>query len=111
MLTNLALYLSYIKKAIVNLLGLLTVILSYNLLPAQYSTKVAAAAGVLTVIVHFWSANGDAPGNVPALETYTPHDPALDGPEVVPDDQKPADVVTPAQVEVVGGPKHEAPDV
>lgn len=50
-----------IRKAIINLVGLLTALLSADLLPAGWGYYVSAAIGVLTVVVHFQTPNAPLP--------------------------------------------------
>lgn len=57
-----------IRKAIINLIGLLTALLTANLLPAGWNYWVSAAAAVLTVIVHFNTPN--TPAGEPARSEH-----------------------------------------
>lgn len=52
-----------IRKAIVNLIGLLTALLTADLLPAGWNVYVSAAVGILTVVVHFQTPNDLVPAH------------------------------------------------
>lgn len=96
MLKNLPAYLAWTKKAIVNLLGLLTSLLSLGLLPDPWSGYVASAIAVLTIVVHFSVANAPAPGTALADESETD-----EYSENQPAEWQPAEVVTASHAKLV----------
>lgn len=51
-----------IRKALVALVGVLTTILTGNLLPEQAAGWVSSVVGVLTVVLTYWVPNADQPG-------------------------------------------------
>lgn len=97
MATNFTSYLANAKKAIIQVTGLVGALCALGILPAPYSVWAATALGVLTTVSHYLVANADAPGTTPALEDFEP--PADDDPdEPIPDEFKPAELVTAGQV-------------
>lgn len=93
MLKNLPAYLAYARKAIVQVLGLVTALLALGLLPDPYAGWLAAVAGVLTTVLHYWVSNAPKPGTEVAVEPVD--DP---NPDEQPAEWQPADLVTASQV-------------
>lgn len=90
---NFTAYVAWTKKAIVNVLGLLTALLTLGLLPDPYNAWVATAVAVLTAILHFIVENAPAPGTEVASETETD-----EYSEDQPAEWQPANLVTASQV-------------
>jgi hypothetical protein len=98
MLKNLPQYLAYVRKAIINITGLLGSLLALGLLPEPANQYVAAAFAVLTAITHYLVPNAPAPGSVPAVVDV---DPAEADP--VDEAWKPAATVTANQAALPNG--------
>lgn len=92
MLSNLSRYVAYARKAIIQLIGLLTALLALGLLPDPYNTWVASAIGVLTTISHYLTPNDAAPGDGTAEEVDTDDD------DETPAEWQPASLVTASEV-------------
>lgn len=63
MLEKLPGYIAYTRKAIINVLGLLTSLLALGILPDPVSGWVAGAIAVLTVISHYITPNAEKPSD------------------------------------------------
>jgi hypothetical protein len=74
MVKNLPTYLAYVRKALINITGLVAALLALGLLPDEYNEIGAAVLGVLTALTHFFTPNAPAPGNAPAVEDFSPED-------------------------------------
>lgn len=101
MLKNLPAYLAWSKKAVINVLGLLTTVLSLGLLPEPYSVWVTTAIVILTAISHWFAENAPEPGQGEALPAV-PEENAE-----VPPEWQPAALVTAGQI--AAAKKTEAP--
>ena len=95
MLQKLPGYLAWTRKAVINVLGLATALLTLGLLPDPYSQWVSTAVAVLTIVSHFLTPNAPAPGTAEALEPDDIRDAELDSSYV-----DPTDVVTASQISV-----------
>lgn len=100
MLNKLSTYLAWTRKAVINVLGLLTALLTLGLLPDPYAQYVATAVAVLTVVSHYLVPNSPAPGTVEAVEPADVVD--VESPENDPD------VVTASSV-AVENEQHQNP--
>lgn len=97
MLTNLPAYLANGKKALIQITGLLASLLALGIVHGETGVVLASVLGVLTTVTHYLTPNAEAPGTAPALEDFEPPSQEDDdGP--VPDQFKPADLVTTSQV-------------
>ena len=67
--TTFRLYLANAGKALIQITGMLSALLSLALLPEPYAGYVATAVSVLTIITHYKIPNATAPGHAHAIET------------------------------------------
>lgn len=96
-MNNLAAYLAWTRKAIINVLGLLGTVLTLNLLPDPYDKWVSAAIAILTAVSHFITPNAEKPGTGEAVEDFDEEE------EEVPAEWLPSESVTASHVAA----KHE----
>jgi hypothetical protein len=94
MLKNLPQYLAYVRKAIINVTGLLGSLLALGLLPEPANRYAATAFAILTAITHYVVSNAPAPGSAPAVLDADPTE--VDDPPVY-DAWKPSATVTAGQ--------------
>lgn len=93
MLKNLPAYLAWTRKAIIQVIGLATALLTLGLLPDPYSGYVSTGVAVLTTIFHFLTPNAPAPGEAAASDEEN-----YDDRSVVPSEWLPSETVTAGQV-------------
>lgn len=106
MLQSIPHYIAYARKAVIQVIGLLTALLTLGLLPDPYSVWVSTGIAVLTTIVHYMVPNALAPGSTEALDEFEVD---TDSGGDIPEDWKPAPVVLTGQLQKTEDTEPEAP--
>lgn len=100
-MTNFMAYVANARKAVVQFLTLVVtlgaaVATFQSALPEKYAALITAAVGLAGTLLHYLTSNAPAPGTAPATEDFVPSDD--DEGEAIPDEFKPAALVTASQV-------------